>query len=324
MSPYYDTETQTLYFSSDGLGGLGGYDVFKISGNGNKWGEPHNVGLPINSGADDIYYSVSPKRDEGFFVSNRKGGNSLKHMTCCDDIYMFKNSDYVKVSLKGKVTDELHPKDPIIDAVIEIYIKDKNNGTKRLVRTTKTDKKGNYETNLEAGQEYYILAKKDDYLVSSSDLSTRDVFLDRELNKSLSLKKKPKAPIHIPNIKYEFNSAKLTEASKVWVDTIVLKLMMENPEIIVEIQSHTDNKGTEEYNEKLSQKRADGVVEHLLKKGIDPIRIRGKGYGESMPVAPNENADGSDNPAGRARNRRTDFKIVGILDTELIDDSGKD
>ncbi|MGZ4089526.1 MAG: OmpA family protein, partial [Bacteroidia bacterium] len=89
------------------------------------------------------------------------------------------------------------------------------------------------------------------------------------------------------------------------------------------IQSHTDSKGSDQYNEKLSQKRAESVVNYLIGKGINPLRLKAKGYGESKPIAPNENSDGSDNPEGRAQNRRTDFKIIGTLDVEILN-SGSD
>lgn len=132
------------------------------------------------------------------------------------------------------------------------------------------------------------------------------------------LAKKPKEPIRIPNIQYEFDKSNILESSKIAIDTTVLLLMEANPELIVEIQSHTDSKGSDKYNEKLSQQRAESVVAHLISKGIKAERLKAKGYGESKPVAPNENADGSDNPEGRAQNRRTDFKIIGVIDTEII------
>jgi outer membrane protein OmpA-like peptidoglycan-associated protein len=97
--------------------------------------------------------------------------------------------------------------------------------------------------------------------------------------------------------------------------------MQENPELIVEIQSHTDSKGSESYNIKLSQRRSESVVKYLVSKGIDPRRLRAKGYGESLPLVPNDYPDGTDNPSGRAKNRRTDFKIIGVIDAELINES---
>ena len=324
ITPYFDNDTRTLYFSSDGLGGLGGYDIYRVKGNGNKWGLPENVGQPLNSGADDIYYSLSPSRNEGFFVSNRKGGNALKNSTCCDDIYAFKNGDYVKVSLKGNVTDMMDKHDMVKDAVVEIYIKDKFTGSKLLVKTTKTNSLGNYQANLEAGQQYYVLVKKPEYLGSSFEVSTEEVFSYKEIGEDLHLVKKPKAAVRIPNVTYESDKSKISEKGKMVLDSTVLKLMLENPEIIVEIQAHTDSKGSEQYNLKLSQKRAEEAVNYLLSKGINPQRLVPKGYGESLPIAPNENSDGTDNPVGRAKNRRTDFKIVGVLDSELINESQVD
>ena len=95
--------------------------------------------------------------------------------------------------------------------------------------------------------------------------------------------------------------------------------MILNPDIIIELSSHTDDKGSEEYNLKLSQKRAESVVNYLISKGIDKNRVKPQGYGESQPIAPNKNKNGSDNPEGRAKNRRTDFKIIGTI-TNFGDD----
>jgi outer membrane protein OmpA-like peptidoglycan-associated protein len=89
---------------------------------------------------------------------------------------------------------------------------------------------------------------------------------------------------------------------------------MDNPRIIVEISSHTDSVSSDEYNMKLSQKRAESVVKYLISKGIEKERLVAKGYGESKPIAPNTNPDGTDNPEGRQKNRRTEFKIIGSID----------
>ena len=118
----------------------------------------------------------------------------------------------------------------------------------------------------------------------------------------------------------EFDKANILESSKLALDTTVLRLMLDNPQIIIEIMSHTDSKGNDQYNMKLSQRRAESVVTYLISKGVKVQRLSAKGYGESKPVAPNENPDGSDNPDGRTLNRRTDFKIIGHLDIEVIND----
>ena len=136
-----------------------------------------------------------------------------------------------------------------------------------------------------------------------SDVIKKDIFLEEIVrNKSYRLQ----------NIYYEFGKASLTKESDSTLDTL-LHLLNENPDIVIELSAHTDNVGTDDYNLKLSQNRAESCVNYLVKHGIDPKRIVPKGYGESDPVAANTNPDGSDNPDGRAKNRRTVFKIIGEM-----------
>ncbi len=322
LTPFFDNETQSLYFSSDGLGGMGGYDVFKAIGDGKRFTGTENIGQPINTGADEIYYTISPSRKEGFFVSNRKGGNSLKNATCCDDIYSYTNNDFIEINLKGNINELLDPFEFIPDATVELYLKDTKTGEKFLVKTMISDDKGNYYTSVEPEHDYYLVVKKKEYLGGSGEVSTKGIKVNTTLEKDLQMTKIPKGVIHIPNIQYEFDRANLTEGSKLAIDTTIFELMSLNPELIVEIQSHTDSKGNDKYNMKLSQKRAESVVEYLVNKGIDRKRLIAKGYGETKPVVPNENADGTDNPEGRAKNRRTDFKIIGVIDAEIINDAG--
>lgn len=318
ITPFFDNETRTLYYSSDGMGGLGGYDVFKAAGDGKKWMSTENIGQPVNTGADDIFYTISTNREEGFFVSNRKGGNALKNSTCCDDIYTYKHTEYIKINLTGNVAEMIDPNLAIAQATVEIYLVDKKTKEKFLVKIVQSDKEGNFKTTVEANQDYSIVVKKNDFLGTSVDVTTRGITTSQDITKNVLLAKKPKDPIHIPNIQYEFDKSNILEASKIAIDTTVLALMEANPEVIVEIQSHTDSKGSDKYNEKLSQQRAESVVNYLISKGISAERLKAKGYGESKPIAANENADGSDNAEGRATNRRTDFKIIGVIDTEVI------
>lgn len=324
VTPFFDNETRTLYFSSNGLGGLGGFDIFRTKTDGKKWTGSENIGLPINTGADDVFYTISTNRGEGFFVSNRKGGNTLKNSTCCDDIYFYRHSEYIRLFISGNVTEMLDRNSTVANATIEVYIKDKKTKEKFLVKTISTDSLGNYKTAIEAGQEYFLVVKKENFLGTSEDVSTDGITTSKEIVKDLQLVKKPKDPIHIPNIRYEFDKTGMAEASKIVLDTTVYRLMEANPELIIEIQAHTDSKGSESYNLKLSQKRAESVVAYLITKGIAAERLRATGYGESQPIVPNDHPDGSDNPEGRAKNRRTDFKIIGVVDAEIINDSGSE
>jgi len=322
LSPFFDNVTRTLYFSSEGWGSIGGLDVYKSTGDSKKWTHAENLGKPINSGADDIYFTISKNRENGFVVSNREGGNALKNCTCCDDIYEYKHMQFIHVNVNGTITEKVDSTSSISSAgsIVELYLKDNKSGEKILITSTTTDAKGNYNFNIEAGNEYQITVKKDGYFNKDTSLSTLDITTSQNINKDVEIHKVTKEPIHIKNVEYEFNRADLTESSKTILDTTIFKLMMEHPKWIIEILSHTDNKGADEYNMKLSQKRAESVITYLAAKGIAKNRLTAKGYGETKPIAPNSNPDGSDNPDGRAHNRRTEFKIIGQLDQEIIVD----
>jgi len=198
--------------------------------------------------------------------------------------------------------------------------KDKKTDESFIIKNIKSSDLALYDIKLEANNDYQILVKKDGYLSNSHDFTTRNIAISTTLEKDIPLTQLPKEPIRIPNVLYEFDKANILEPSKLALDTTVLRLMLDNPQIIIEIMSHTDSKGNDQYNMKLSQRRAESVVAYLISKGVAMQRLKAKGYGESKPVAPNDNPDGSDNPEGRTLNRRTDFKIIGHLDVEVIND----
>lgn len=324
LTPFFDTETRTLYFSSEGWGGMGGLDIYKVTGDNKKWTPVENLGEPINSGADDIYFSIGKNREEGFFVSNRKGGSTLKNATCCDDIYSYKHTSYIHLFVAGNVKELLKEsaKQNLDSAWVDVYLIDKKNGEPVLVKSIATNKEGNYKTTLEAGKEYQLVARKPNYIntTSANLINTQNESQDRTIESNFTLSKVPSRAIAIDNINYEFDRSDLTKNSTITLDTTIFKIMLLNPDIIVEISSHTDDKGSEDYNQKLSQKRAESVVAYLIAKGISRDRLKAQGYGETAPVAPNRNKDGSDNPAGRAKNRRTEFKIIGTI-TNFGDDN---
>lgn len=323
MTPFFDNDTRTLYFSSAGWGGLGGLDIFKVIGDSKKWTNADNLGEPINSGADDIYYSISKNREEGFFVSNRKGGVSLKNATCCDDIYSHKQTAYIHLFAAGNIKELLgnNTKGNIDSAMVDIYLVDKKYPEPVLIKSILVDKEGNYKTSIEAGQEYKVIAKRNGYLNTSAAtiINTKNESQDKTFENNFILSKSSNKAITLENVNYEFDKSDLMQSSVLALDTTLLKIMTLNPDIIIEISSHTDDKGSEEYNLKLSQKRAESVVNYLISKGIDKTRVNPIGYGESQPIAPNKNKNGTDNPEGRAKNRRTDFKIIGSI-TNFGDD----
>ena len=310
FTPYYDISTHSLYFSSDGRVGLGGLDVYKVEGEKTKWKKDSimHLGKAINSPADDFDFVLNKDRQTGFLVSNREGGVSLMNATCCDDIYAFEFVEYVNIQLNGLVIDSTC----LDDVDILLYMKDPSTGEKYLA----DEFKGNpctFRFTLEPGREYMIEAKKLGYFNDVVKVSTLNLTPADTLNKELKLTKIPKKPIVLNGINYGYDSADLTADAKISLDTGLYPIMTENPQIIIELSSHTDSKGSDDYNLKLSERRAKSVVDYMISKGIASKRLVPKGYGENKPIAANENLDGSDNPEGRALNRRTEFEIIGEL-----------
>ena len=129
-------------------------------------------------------------------------------------------------------------------------------------------------------------------------------------NSSLCLTMIPtENPIVLNNVYFDFNSAKLKSESSADLDKII-EIMKKDTSVVFEISAHTDSKGSDSYNQKLSLARAKSVVDYLFKKGVPFFKLKVQGYGESHPIAPNENPDGSDNPEGRAKNRRVEAKLI--------------
>lgn len=328
FTPYYDNNTGNLYFSSDGLPGMGGLDIFKSTGNVRDWTEPENYGYPVNSEADDIYFTINENRKEGFFVSNRKGGVSLKNETCCDDIYSFIYTDFIDVKFKGTVIANednsiyriinekmgIKQEKPSVDSIQTIlYIKNPRKKELIEVNSVRTDKDGNCIYNLEVNKEYEIKVKNFGYFEKIMKISTYNITESTTLYDTVIIDPIPQKPIPV-NIYYDFDKYTLTKEAKNTIDSTLLIVLQEIPNIKVEISSHTDSKGDDEYNKELSQKRAESVVKYLIKKGIDRNRLIAKGYGEEMPIAPNTNPDGSDNEEGRQKNRRTEFRFLSPED----------
>ncbi|HIF14481.1 MAG TPA: hypothetical protein EYQ86_03820, partial [Bacteroidetes bacterium] len=140
MTPSYDMESNTMYFSSDFWPGMGGLDVFKSQGGMKRWsGKPVNIGFPLNSGADDLYYVLDQSGESGYFSSNRTGGYALKNPTCCDDIYYFRWLNLIRVFTEGIVVDEADETEtPLRDAVVSLYLEDPETGEEVLIKTDTT------------------------------------------------------------------------------------------------------------------------------------------------------------------------------------------
>ncbi len=328
VSPYVDPKTQTFYFSSDGWQGIGGLDIFKTNGELKTWTTPVNLGYPINSNYDDLYYVLSPNnKDNGMLVSNRSvTHNGINRGACCDDIFEFTVLDAVRLNVKGFLyeTDSTSQKGktiamlPVRRAKIMLELKNNEDSTFIPVGSSNTDETGKFNLELSPSQEYRITARKEGYLNESVMINTTGKTRSGDISIDIHIRAIPETPLLLTNIYYEFASPLLTTKAMAALDTTLVVFMKKNEDLGVEIRSHTDAIGTDESNLVLSQKRAESVVNYLVQKGIDPNRLRAKGFGESMPVAPNTKPDGSDNPKGRQLNRRTEFKILGKMRDGVI------
>lgn len=314
-TPFYDLSTHSLYFSSDGHPGLGGLDVFRAVGEKSKWEEPVNLRADINSPADDIDFALRPDRKGGYLVSNRKGGTSLLHETCCDDLYEFRFLEHVEILAKMAMTSE---DDCLTGVELFVHIIDPETGEKYLAERQMADD-CHHTLQLEQGHLYRIEGKKDGHWTDAVDISTKELKASETFERALDLERIPEKPIVLDGILYEYNSADLTADARNTIDTTLLLIMQRNADIIIELGSHTDSRGTDEYNLRLSQRRAQSVVKYLTGKGISEKRLKAVGHGETQPIAPNEHPDRTDNPEGRAMNRRTDFRIIGTIDPEDLD-----
>lgn len=310
FTPYYDLSTHSLYYSTDGKVGLGGLDVYKIEGEKSKWKKDSliHMGKAINSPADDFDFVLNKNRNSGFLVSNREGGVALMNATCCDDIYSFKFVEYVNIHLAGLVIESTC----LEEVDVFLYLRDPVTGSKFLAEELRVNP-CTFNFTLEPNTDYTIEARRVGYFNDVVDISTKNLTPADTLKPVLKLKKIPKKPIVLEGILYDFDSADLTPDAMVSLDTGLYPIMMENPQIVIELSSHTDSKGSDAYNLKLSKARAKSVVDYMISKSINPKRLVDAGYGETRPIAPNTKPDGSDDPDGRALNRRTEFEIIGEL-----------
>jgi outer membrane protein OmpA-like peptidoglycan-associated protein len=332
ITPFYDLATRTLYYSSNGHMGIGGFDVFKSIGELRKWFETKNVGYPINSSYDDLYFTISKNREDGFLVSNRPGLNSLRNPSCCDDIYQYRWTDFIRLAItgtiypaeKGKVGRDmdqaqlLKMKDvikPMKGAILSLYMIDKKTKEKIFINRDTTGVDGTYVFDLQPDQDYKFEMEGTQYFNEQVNMSTDGI------NFTYTIEMPPiwvnmlptDKPIVLKNVYYEFDKAELSAGAKKVIDTTLFEIMNKAEDIIVEVSSHTDSLGDYEYNKKLSQDRAQNVVNYLISRGVDRKRLIALGYGAEKPVAPNYKPDGSDYPEGREQNRRTEFRVVGTL-----------
>jgi outer membrane protein OmpA-like peptidoglycan-associated protein len=210
--------------------------------------------------------------------------------------------------LKGIVT-EYDSKKPI-EASIQIVDNEKN---VVVYEANSNSESGKYLLSLPGGKNYGIIVTADKLLFHSENIDLTDFEGYQEVEKDIALKAFDiGSNTVLNNIFFDFDDFKILDESKPELEHVV-NVMKENEKIMIEISGHTDDVGDDKYNLQLSQRRASSVVMYLISQGIDPSRLIAKGSGELHPLAPNKLPDGEDNPEGRAKNRRTEFKIIGVV-----------
>lgn len=316
LSPFYDEASRNLYFSSNGWPGLGGHDIFRSTGELRNFVPPANVGVPFNSSADDLYMTIGANREEGFFVSNREGGTALTNPTCCDDIYFFSWTEYLYLAVEGEVeeTEETSGKTvPVAGAKVTLNVVDQELGSVPIESQT-TGSDGAYRFTTEAEKDYNISVEREGYFTRSIPHSTRNA-QKSDTTTAPTLAMEPiveEKAIELENIYYDFDKATLTAEAKSTLNQTLLPILRDNPTLVVEIGAHTDSKGTDSYNQKLSQNRAKSVVTFLIEKGIGKKRLQSRGYGESQ-LRVEDKVNGTYDEARQQQNRRTEFKVVGTV-----------
>lgn len=294
-APYYNPKTQTLLFSSNGNVGIGGFDFYESNGDLSNLSAAKNMGYPFNSAKDDMYFTpVGLNESEGYISSDRES-------LCCLEIFHIKRSFLM---IKGKILDCATMK-PLEGATVTLTAKDFEK------QQVNTDENGIYNFKVNSNRGFQLNVAKDSYFAKNMAYTYDQLAkIDTLFSPDLCLTPfKIDKPIVLENVLYEFNKATLTDSSKLILDNLY-QIMVDNQNIEIELSAHTDTIGSYDYNMKLSDLRAKSCVEYLVSKGIAEERMKSKGYGFTIPVAPNKLPNGKDNPVGRALNRRTEFKVT--------------
>lgn len=328
---YMHPDGRTLYFASNGHSTMGGYDIFyTVLQDDGSWSEPVNIGYPINTPGDENFLVVDASGTHAYYSSERSGGfggldvymitflgpekklnitteNNLIAAVANpiqQDVVMEKSVE-IKTSrltvVKGVVYDAFENPQKFLDAQIEIT----DNATGQVLFTNNSNAStGKFLIPLPSGKNYGIAVKKDGYLFHSENFDVpqttdyQEIFLDIKL---MPVAKDSK--IVLRNVFFDTDKSTLKTMSYSELDKLV-EILNSNPKMKIEIGGHTDNVGAKAYNQKLSQSRAEAVVNYLLSKNIAKDRLSFKGYGMDEPIATN------DTPEGRAQNRRVEFKII--------------
>ena len=299
---------KTLYFSSKGHNTMGGYDIFRtVKQENGTWSKPVNLGFPVNSPDDDLYFVMAANGKDGYYSSVKKDGLGFMDIYKIDFPKEIKFNNDEKVTdieakltiVKGEITDANTGQK--LEAVIKIFDNEKD---KKVLTANSNKITGKYLISLPSGKNYGMEVNKEGYLFYSGNFNIPESETYREIVKNIKLYPiKKDAKVILRNIFFDFDKATLRPASYPELNRLK-NLLDENPTMKVEISGHTDNKGSYDYNLNLSEARAKAVVNYLISKGINPSRLSSRGASYNEPVDTNATEQ------GRQNNRRVEFKII--------------
>ena len=302
QAPFYHTATHVLVFASDQLPGMGGYDLFMAEGGDSNWQKPVNMGYPVNSNREDIYFFTTGKNsllENALFSSDR--GNS-----CCLSTYSVTKTAKNKI-LTGLVRD-CKDNQPLANA--DVILRDATGRDVHLV----TNNNGIYQHEItEPGPFRQVLVSKEKYEDHTSDIQTERTIetnwkTDTVYNTAVCLEKKLVIKVeNVVTVYFDFDKSNLKDRAQAQLDSIY-NVLVENPQATLQVSGYTDGLGSVEYNKKLSDRRAKSCADYLIGKGIDPARISFESFGACCPVEM-ELINGRDNPDGRSMNRRALINI---------------
>ncbi|MES1215718.1 MAG: OmpA family protein [Bacteroidota bacterium] len=297
VSPFIHADNQTLYFSSNGLQGYGGMDLFySRKGPGGVWNKPVNMGYPVNTIEDEATLVIGADAKTAYYASDRSDGFGGL------DIYSFELREDVRprktLWVKGSVFDKKTTKG--LPSSIELI----DLSSKELITKVQTDEMGNYLLTLPLGKDYAFNVNRKGYLFYSDNFFLAQSSKDSVYEKNIPLQPiETNAIVVLNNIFFDINKFELKPESTSELDKLV-QLLNDNPGLRIEIGGHTDNVGKPADNLILSNNRAKSVINYLVSKNIAAQRLTSKGYGETKPIADNKTEE------GRALNRRTEMKVV--------------
>jgi len=319
VTPYYFDGT--LYFSSDGLPGFGGQDIFTTSWENNGWAPPKNMSKSYNTSVDEVFFRINADGETGYLVSNREGTRSLKSKTCCNDIYSFR-FDAIDITL---IAGTYAQRKALLGATIQIFEIINGVPTNPIEFTNKDGFE--FEYPLQRGKSYKVKALKEGYFPDSTMINTVAINENTTIEEQFILTVRPpnappppkepefieevyeiNQPIRLNNIYYDFDDDKILPDAEQDLQTLY-ELLLEYEDMIIELSSHTDAQGPDGYNRKLSSRRANSAKKWLVEKGINSDRIEAVGYGEKFILNQCENGVECSDDEHRF-NRRTEFKII--------------